>query len=78
MIDAVREFLHNNQGLVHLNLSGLNLGSRVTALSEALASSRSLIAIHLDQNEIPPDASESLFNALRVRKTQRKTRMKIQ
>lgn len=78
MIDALRLFLHDNQRLVHLDLSGLSLGSRLADLSEALGTSRSLMAIHLDQNEIPQDARDSLFQALRVRKHQRKTRMQIQ
>lgn len=48
LINAIYNFLENNNKLIHLDLSGCNLGSHVVRLGEALATSSTLQSIHLD------------------------------
>ena len=60
------EFIKENEKLMHLDLTGCNLGATVTELSEALSLSRSLQAIHFSFNSIPQSAKKILFDTMRV------------
>jgi hypothetical protein len=71
-------FLENNNKLIHLDLSGCNLGSHVVRIGEALATSSTLQSIHLDSNQIPAEAKQALFDRLRIRLAVRKTKAEIE
>ena len=55
MFEAMVEYFEHNLKLVHLNLSGLNLGYRVLDIGPALFKSLTLQAIHLNSNRIRED-----------------------
>jgi len=64
--------------MVHVDLSGCNLGSNVLLLAPALFKSLTLLSIHLHQNNIPADAREELLSIFRVRLESRMNKSELQ
>ena len=66
-IEQTVAFMDASVSLQHLNLSSVNLRSRVLQIMWPAARSRSLIAIHLDNNEIPSAQLPYVFAAFGIK-----------
>ena len=55
LFELINNFLLNNSKLIHLDMSGMNLGNNILLIGDSLAKSLTLQAIHLHQNEIPEE-----------------------
>ena len=77
LLDILKDLIGDCDKLMHLDLTGCNLGRRISDLAPALGKSVSLQAVHLSQNEIPNDVKEELFNRMNINKHTRMTRPQI-
>ena len=67
--------LDGNSKLVHLDLSGMNLGHHILTIGPAIAKSFTLQAVHLHQNEFSQEVKDQFYDILRIRLGVRQTRM---
>ena len=67
MFEAMAEFFDQNLKMVHLDLSGLNLGVHALTLAPALVKSTSLQSIHFHNNNITDEIKSGLYDIFRIR-----------
>ena len=74
LINEICGLIQENDKMMHLDLSGCNLGPRIEEIGQALSLSVSLQAVHLSFNGITDEQKETLFNQLRVNSKARKNK----
>lgn len=75
--DAMIDLFEQPLKLVHLDLSGLNLGEKVLVLGPSLVKSLSLQSIHLHNNNIEDVVKQELYDIFRIRLGIRSTKTDI-
>ena len=61
-VDKLSKFIKKAHKLVHLDLSGLQLGHQAAGLIQPIRQSESLCVIHLSNNQIPRNTKNLLYN----------------